>query len=202
MINNNAIPVLGVDSPAWLTTREDAVGMQHYYLASGTRNLRLNLPSENLILKPAWDNGEEVNVSLDVEFVSGMAPISKRDRVVDYLYACSHCAQNATVQIGRCRLGSQAAYIVDQGGLFLPSLTAIMVRLDASSIFDLANLYCVLKNQEYIEIAKKLPIGKGDLLTVICGENTCIVESEWGHTNAFYHSPFAIGVCTVILQLA
>ena len=27
-------------------------------------------------------------------------------------------------------------------------------------------------------------------------------ESEWGHTNAFFHSPLAIGVRAVILQLA
>ena len=26
--------------------------------------------------------------------------------------------------------------------------------------------------------------------------------SEWGHTNAFFRSPFAIGIRAVILQLA
>jgi hypothetical protein len=176
MATTPSIPVLAVDTAAWLTARVDTNGKPHYYLASATINQRLNFPRRNLFVTPDWIDDAPIEIALDVYFFFCLDDASNHERIEDYLYACSRCAVNARVERGENRLPTNTPLLIERERIRKPQSQTIQVQLEVNSVFDLASLLCQLGTGDYATIARQLPVGTGDLITVANGDSTNVIE--------------------------
>ena len=168
------IPILGIDSLAWLTFHNNANGSTGFFLGSGTANQRLNLPSQPLIVRND-EIGEAIEIEFATEFVSGLSNSSSTVRSLEYLIACSRCSLNARVLKGSQSLEKSCPLILDGGTLKKPFSRSIRVRLSIESIYDLANMYCNLVREDYSSLATQTPLGKGSTLMVLNGDETSVL---------------------------
>lgn len=168
------IPILGIDTLAWLTCHHNANGNTVFFVGSGTGNQRLNLPSRPLIARNN-EFGEAVEIEFATEFVSGMSNSSSTVRRLEYLIACSRCSLNVRILSGSHTLEKSCPLIFDRGTLKKPFSSNLRVRLNVESIYDLANLHSNVAREVFSSLATQVPLGNGSTLMVLNGDETSVL---------------------------
>lgn len=172
------IPVLGIDTTAWLTSWVDGHGRRSYFVGAGTANQRLNLPSEVLRIKTDADWNEFVEIEFDTEMFSCMDHPSSLSRKIDYMFACSRCGIKVRLLSGLKSVEGNTPLVICAAKLLHPHAEHVRVRLDIHSVYDLAKFYCRLGTEEYGSLSQRFPLESGSLLTLCHGVETALLKLE------------------------
>lgn len=182
-----SIPVLGVDTDAWLTYRTAANGVRTYYVTSATSRQKLNLPAGPLTVKSVGGSGGLVEIDFSVEIASGFSSDSKQSRNVDYVFACSRCAMSGRVVRGSTYINDSPLFL--QGTeLKSPIKQSFRVKLDVDSVYELAKSYCRLNENDFSSNSTEYTFGSGTILVSLNGEESFLIELQQKLNDNIYNA--------------
>lgn len=192
MTTTKQVPVLGIDTTAWLTSRIDGGGCRTFYVVSGTANQRLNLPPGPLMAKVDSQSDELVEIQLETEFVSGMNAADSVSRKTDYMFACSRCGTKAMIANGQQFVENCTPLIIRSGVLCKPCTSSLNVRLTVTSVLELAEIYCSFIHEPQRGHLDSFPLTEGTILVICNGIDTGILKLDSkirpGEFEATFHS--------------
>jgi len=189
---STTIPVLGVDTGGWLSSRVDHLGQSRFYFGSATANQRLNLPGNELEFGRTNGTTEIIKVRLDTQMVSGLSEQDREARRLDQVYAMSRCSLVATVFGAEANASNEPIYCLGKH-FSTPVVHKVRIRLEIESIYDLVIRWNRNASDGETALAKTLPIGSLDQIMVVDGDATSLLLLESKiETNVFEASVFSI----------
>lgn len=188
----NTIPVIGIDTPAWITNFFPRNGEEIFFVGNGVASQRFNFPSTALTLRCTEDIDETVELEFAVELVSGLSDEESIQRSLEHILACGRCAFNVRVVQGKPFLNRRCPLIIEGGIIREPLRDVFRVKLNVETITELANLYC--GRLDKIVTPDNLFFKKGSSLTVVNDIETSVLVIESVLEDSVYEvSCYSIG---------
>lgn len=166
------VPVLGVDTGVWLTSRVDDSGIRRFYVGASTKSQRLNFPSDGLEFVD--DILGVLRITLDTQMVSGLSIEDSEARRLDHVYAMSRCSVNSTISTPDVWSGQLPLHCVSNR-VVETSTVGVLAHLEVETIFDLLVRWNEHASESEVTLAKQLRLSHGDQIMIVDGDSTAIL---------------------------